>query len=102
MKLVQIFVPLIDIDGSRFPKSYFQQLRSALNEKFGGVTIYKQTPVEGFWKETEEKTEKDVLAIFEVLVDTIDQAYWEQTKAGLETKFDQKDLLIRHWEVNLI
>lgn len=59
MKLVQIFVPLTDIDGSRFPKSYFQQLRSARNEKFGGVTIYKQTPVEGFWKETEEKIEKD-------------------------------------------
>ncbi|HWK59181.1 MAG TPA: hypothetical protein VNQ80_17695 [Parapedobacter sp.] len=102
MKLVQIFIPLTDIDGSRFPPSYFQQLKSTFSEKFGGVTIYKQTPVEGFWKETEEKAEKDVLAIFEVLVDAIDRAYWQQLKVHLEAKFKQKNLLIRHWEATVI
>lgn len=102
MKLVQIFIPLTDTDGNRFPQRYFQQLKSTFSEKFGGVTIYKQTPVEGFWKRTEEKVEKDVLAIFEVLVNLIDQAYWEQLKAHLETKFKQKDLLIRYWEVTVI
>ncbi|PPK98941.1 hypothetical protein [Parapedobacter indicus] len=102
MKLVQVFVPLTDNDGNRFSESYFETLKSDLNEKFGGVTVYKQMPIEGFWKETEKKTEKDVLAIFEVLVDVMDTPYWKQLKVQLETNFRQKDLLIRYWEVMMI
>jgi len=44
MKLVQVFVPLTDNDGNRFSESYFETLKSDLNEKFGGVTVYKQMP----------------------------------------------------------
>lgn len=99
MKLIQVFVPLTDNAGNRFPESYFAGLKSAFSEKYGGVTVYKQTPVEGFWKETEATTEKDVLVIFEVLTDTLDTSYWKDLKTQLETTFRQKDLLIRYWEI---
>ncbi|GGG87818.1 hypothetical protein GCM10007415_22160 [Parapedobacter pyrenivorans] len=102
MKLIQVFVPLADNKGDHFPESYFNELRSAFKEKFGGVTIFKQMPVEGFWKDADENTEKDRLAIFEVMAEALDTAYWKQLKVQLEKKFSQRDLLIRHWNVKAI
>ncbi|MFC3199459.1 hypothetical protein ACFOET_17690 [Parapedobacter deserti] len=102
MKLVQVFVPLVDNDGNRFPEEKFKDLQSALTEKFGGITVYRQMSIEGLWKETNKRTDKDMLAIFEVLADVVDTDYWEQLKARLATKFRQKDLLIRYWEVTTI
>ncbi|MFC7524227.1 hypothetical protein ACFQRK_09755 [Parapedobacter sp. GCM10030251] len=102
MKLIQVFIPLTDNTGNHFPESYFTQLKSAFSEKYGGVTVYKQMPIEGFWKETKATAEKDVLVIFEVLTDTLDISYWKDLKTQLETTFRQKDLLIRYWEITVV
>ena len=67
MRLVQIFLPLYDNAGKRFPSRLYARERERLVDRFGGMTAYMQAPVKGLWK-TESKTRRDDLVIFEVMV----------------------------------
>ena len=44
MKLVQIFLPLYDNNGQKFPARMYAAERATLVERFGGVTAYMRSP----------------------------------------------------------
>lgn len=95
MKLVQIFLPLYDNDQQLFQRSIYDQLEDLLKEQFGGVTFYRNMPVEGLWKDETGKTKYDELIIAEIMIETIDKQWWQQFKQRLEQIFRQEEILIR-------
>ncbi|HEU4861159.1 MAG TPA: hypothetical protein VFT15_15030, partial [Chitinophagaceae bacterium] len=56
MQLVQIFLPLYDNNKQLFQESAYNGVRNRLKEQFGGVSFYRNTPVEGLWKDESGKT----------------------------------------------
>ena len=92
--LIQLFIPLFDEKGNQFPDQYYTKLNFELKERFGGVTIYNRCPVTGLWKEDEEKTAQDQLLVYEVLINTIENDYWQGIKSRLEKQFKQAELLV--------
>jgi hypothetical protein len=101
MRLVQIFLPLYDNVGKRFPASLYARERERLVDCFGGMTAHMQTPVKGLWK-TGLRTSRDELVIFEVMVPKVDRKWWSQYRNQLEKRFKQKELLVRSQEVKVI
>ena len=72
MRWVQIFLPLNDNSGRRFPAGLYARERERLVERFGGVTAHMQAPVKGLWK-TGSKSDRDDLVIFEVMVRKVER-----------------------------
>ena len=95
MQLIQIFLPLYDNNKRAFDRSLYDDVRTGLKEKFGGVTFYRNAPVEGVWKDETGKTNYDELMIAEVLTSDLDKEWWQQFKQGLEQVFKQEEILIR-------
>jgi hypothetical protein len=95
MQLVQIFLPLYDNNKQLFQKSFYDELRNKLKDKFGGVTLYRNTAAEGLWKDETGKTNYDELIIAEVMIETLDKEWWMQFKQTLEQIFTQNEILIR-------
>lgn len=100
MKLVQLFIPLYDNDGMPFKDDLFVSLKEQLAEKFGGVTIYRQTT--GFWKQSEGPAQKDEILIYEVMVKTIETKFWKELKERLLKAFRQESLLFRFFDIELL
>jgi hypothetical protein len=101
MRLVQIFLPLYDNAGKRFPAGLYARERERLVERFGGMTAHMQAPVKGLWK-TGSKTNRDDLVIFEVMGRKVDRKWWSHYRHQLEKRFRQKELLVRSQEVKII
>ena len=95
MNLVQIFLPLYDNNKQFFDKSLYDELRNKLKDQFGGVTLYRNTPAEGLWKDEGGKTNYDELIIAEVMIEEPDKEWWKQFKQNLELIFNQDEILIR-------
>ena len=95
MRLIQIFLPLYDNNKKAFDRSIYDELRTALKDQFGGVTLYRNAPVEGLWKDETGKTNYDELLIAEVMISDLDKDWWQQFKQQLEQKFKQEEILIR-------
>lgn len=95
MQLIQIFLPLYDNNKQAFGRSLYDDLRTGLKEKFGGVTFYRNAAVEGVWKDETGNTNYDELIIAEVLTSDLDTEWWQQFKQGLEQIFKQEEILIR-------
>jgi hypothetical protein len=101
MRLLQIFLPLYDNAGKRFPTRLYARERERLVERFGGVTAHMQAPVKGLWK-TGSKMNRDDLVIFEVMVRKVDRKWWSHYRHLLQKRFRQKELLVRSQEVKII
>jgi hypothetical protein len=56
MRLVQIFLPLYDNAGKRFPARLYARERERLVEHFGGMTAHMQAPVKGFGRQDQKRT----------------------------------------------
>jgi inorganic pyrophosphatase len=95
VQLIQIFLPLYDNNKREFDRSLYDDLRARLKDQFGGVTLYRNTPAEGLWKDETGKTNFDELMIAEVMVAEINKEWWQQFKRRLEQIFDQEEILIR-------
>jgi hypothetical protein len=94
MHLIQILLPLNDSLGRRFPAEAFERLARELTEKFGGVTSFTRTPAEGRWKDG-RKTERDDIAVIEVMTETIEHEWWSDFRRRLEQQFNQDEVIIR-------
>jgi hypothetical protein len=101
MHLVQILLPTADNAGRRFPQEMFEALRRELTERFGGATVFSQAPAEGFWRDG-EGTAKDLIVIFEVMVDDLDEGWWRDKRAALEGDFRQEVIVIRVQDIRLL
>jgi hypothetical protein len=94
--LVQILVPVADNAGRRFPDRIWEELKSDLANRFGGVTAYRRAPAEGVWKNRREgRTDDEDLFVVEVMTDTLDETYWEKLQEDLEQQLDQERIVIR-------
>jgi hypothetical protein len=99
MHLVEFLLPTFDNEGRRFPKDGFDRVRQELIERFGGVTAFLRSPATGLWADEGGQVRRDDLAIFEVMVDTLDRAWWRQYREQLERRFRQKEVVMRATEV---
>jgi hypothetical protein len=102
MFVVELFLPLEKPDGSTVPSELFERIKKELTERFGGVTAHLQSPAEGAWKPEAADVIHDRIAIFEVMVEDVDTAWWHQYRKGLEREFDQAQILARLYQVTVL
>jgi hypothetical protein len=98
MHLVQILLPLYDNEGRRFGADAFDRVRNELAERFGGVTTFRRSPAEGLWRDEGGAVARDELAIFEVMSEALDRAWWAGYRAELERRFRQEKMVVRATE----
>ena len=95
LHLVQLFLPLSDNEGSAFPKSLYDVVRTELTERFGGVTAFIRSPAVGVWEDDGGEVQRDEVVLFEVMADNVDHGWWAAYREDLQRRFDQDEVLIR-------
>ena len=93
--LVQLLLPLRDNSGTPFPQHTFEQVRSELTERYGGVTAYLRSPASGVWKDDRGEVARDEVVMVEVMVDGLDRQGWDNYRRTLEDRFRQAEVLAR-------
>lgn len=96
MQLVEIFVPKTAIS-----KEHLASLQNMLVKQFGGLTAYSRTPAKGLDVEDERQVEDEII-ILEVMTDLLDRAWWSSLRSRLERDLQQREILIRASEVQLL
>jgi hypothetical protein len=101
--LVQLLLPLFDNQGAHHPDDVFRRIRTELTDRFGGLTAYSRAPASGLWQdETTSRTTRDDIVVYEVMVDSLDRAWWSQYRSTLERVFRQKELIVRAQAIELL
>jgi hypothetical protein len=95
MFVVELFLPLTSSDGSPFSPATYDRIKEDLTDRFGGVTAFVRAPAEGLWKPGGDGVVRDQIAIFEVMVDEIEESWWRDYRRRLEREFGQDEILIR-------
>jgi hypothetical protein len=93
--LVQLLLPLERPGGARFPADVYREVTRELTERFGGVTAYNRAPASGLWEERSGRTEHDDIVVYEVMVESLDPAWWGEYRQALERRFEQEELVVR-------
>lgn len=99
MYLIQLFLPLYNNAGKRFPQKTFMRVRDTLFERYGGVTVYARSPATGLWKTRDNKTVLDEILVFEIMANKLSKAWWRQYRASLEKAFAQQTLVVRAQQI---
>ena len=97
--LVQLLLPLADDGGQRFPQAMYDAVAKELTERFGGLTAYARAPAKGLWEESPGETRRDDIVVYEVMVESLDTAWWRAYREGLERDFRQQELVVRAQEI---
>ena len=95
MHLIQLFLPLADDAGQRFPKAAFDAVRDDLAARYGGVTAFVRSPAVGLWEDDGGHVERDDVVLFEVMVDELDRGAWSALARDLAGKFRQDEVMLR-------
>jgi hypothetical protein len=98
MLLIEILLPVADNAGTPFPREAFDRVRRELTERFGGVTAFVRAPASGLWRDDDGVVRRDEIAIFEVMADALDEAWWRDYRGALEKRFAQDDIVVRALE----
>jgi hypothetical protein len=69
-----------------------------LTDQFGGATSFLRAPGQGLWQ-SGGGTEKDSIAVVEVMVESIDPALWQTLRERLERELSQEEIVIRAQEI---
>ena len=93
--LVQVLLPLRTRTGVEVPAERFAEVRTALTDRFGGVTAYTRSPATGLWKRSDADVQRDQVIMIEVVVDVFDREWWAQYREQLEIAFDQEEIHAR-------
>jgi hypothetical protein len=93
--LVDILLPLYDNDGQPLARDLLRQVAAELTDRFGGVTAHTRAPAEGLWRDEADRTTRDDVVIYEVVVDEVDRDWWSEYRRTLEGRFRQRQVLIR-------
>ena len=102
MHLVQLLLPLYDPQGQRFPQTRYEAVRAELTDRFGGVTAYVRAPAAGLWQEEGGGVQRDDIVIHEVMVETLDRAWWAAYRERLRREFEQEELVVRASRIELL
>jgi hypothetical protein len=100
--VIELYLPLFDNKGKRFPKRYYQTIRTELTARFGGITAYTRAPAVGLWKKPGERAMRDDIVIYEVIATRLDQKWWSSYRRQLEQRFEQDELIVRAHAVRLL
>lgn len=95
MHLVELFLPLHDDAGARFPRDCYDAVRTELTDMFGGVTAFTRTPATGLWEDGSGDVQRDEMVLFEVMVGRLDHAWWRRYRETLAQRFRQDEVLVR-------
>jgi hypothetical protein len=69
-----------------------------LTDKFGGATSFVRAPGEGLWQGG-GGTERDNIAVVEVMTERLLPNYWRALRERLETELEQEEIVIRAQEI---
>lgn len=92
--LIEILLPKARGDGAPVSKGWFAALLAELAGRFGGVTSFIRASGEGLWDDG-RGTERDEIAVIEVMAEGFDDAYWSALKQRLERELAQDEIIIR-------
>lgn len=95
MVLLQLFLPVYDASGKPFPRAMLDAVRAELADRHGGVTAYLRSPAVGLWEDDDGDCVRDDVLLFEVMVESIDRAWWLDYRRELEGRFAQDEILMR-------
>lgn len=95
MYLVQLLLPVHDNDGHTFAPELFDEVRTELTARYGGLTAYVRSPAEGAWRDQQGDISRDDVVIVEVMCQTLDRAYWGDVRERLKQRFRQQELIVR-------
>ena len=95
--LVQILVPKETDDGEKITKDWFDKLLKELTDEFGGATSFVRAPGEGLWRGG--GTERDAIAVVEVMTEGLRPDYWRTMRERLERELAQEEIVIRAQEI---
>jgi len=93
--LIQILLPLRDNAGKRQKKALLAAVAQELTDRFGGLTAYTRAPAKGLWKQKNSQVDQDEIVIYEVMADKLHLSWWRRYRPRLESRFKQKEILVR-------
>jgi hypothetical protein len=96
--LVQILLPKVTGQGEPVSKEWFEAFLTELTEEFGGATSFLRAPGMGLWRDGGE-TERDTIAVVEVMTDELAQEYWSSLRKRLERELAQEEIVIRAQQI---
>ena len=96
--LVQILLPKETGKGQPIDKEWFDGFLKELTDKFGGATSFLRAPGTGLWQ-SGGGTEKDSIAVVEVMAEEIDRVYWQSLRRRLEHELYQEEIAVRAQEI---
>src|SRR6185369_4552914 len=101
--LVEIFLPLFDRRGKRYPARLYEGLRAELVDQFGGMTAHLRAPAVGLWKASHRgRAERDVLIIYEVMTSRLKRSWWLDYRRQLEDKFRRQEFVVRAHKIRIL
>lgn len=100
MHLVQIILPLYDNEGRKIDAALYRDVKELLVQRFGGVTAFTRAPAEGLWQQG-DRVQKDEVLLYEVMVESLDPAWWTRWRQELEARFGQQELVVRAHPIEL-
>jgi hypothetical protein len=93
--LIQLLLPVRTNHRQPIDEHLFARVRSALAERFGGVTAYQRSPASGLWKRPDGEVDGDEVIMVEVEVEELDHLWWNSYRRQLEIDFGQERILVR-------
>jgi len=95
MHLIQILLPLFGNEGEDILRESYPRIRDELVARFGGLTAFLQSPAEGLWKEGDCGIGRDDIVMVEVMVESLEPAWWEEYREILQKLLGQESIVIR-------
>ena len=95
--LVEILLPIENGKRQPIDKDWFDGFLKELTERFGGATSFR-APGQGHWQ-SGGGTEKDSIAVVEVMVEELDSSYWQTLRERLQRELSQDEIVIRAQEI---
>lgn len=68
---------------------------AVLTDTYGGVTAYQRSPAKGLRREEDGEVVADEILIYEVMVDSLDHAWWTEFREAMRRRFGQEKLVVR-------
>jgi hypothetical protein len=96
--LVQILLPKETGKADPIGKDWFDRFLKELTDEFGGATSFLRAPGKGLWQ-SGGGTEKDSIAVVEVMAERLDPSYWHSLRERLERELSQEEIVIRAQEI---
>ena len=94
-----MLLPLYGDTGERLPMERYMRVRRELTERYGGVTAFLRSPAQGTWKDDDGTVDRDEVVMCEVMVESLEREWWAEYRSTLERRFEQRQLVVRAFEI---